>query len=204
MNDLIYKLEDFISLGYQFMEKIEEEYRSTPHEQTSLVLDKYYRIINEWEEEVKRELPNTSRKSEFSTAKSNDPTYQVSKSPEIQNLIKSIRAKVDVLKDYKKELQQPMIVQTGDQARNYFGSTDNSVNIISSQFTNIVNKLEKELEQHYAKEDKEELIRLIGELKKNESNGNKVREILGSILTRCAEIAQIASPVIQLLSMYKP
>lgn len=91
---LFYELEDYISLGYQWIEKIEEEYRNSPGNGVSAILDKYYRLVGEWGNQVKQGLPNTYRRSKFSLAKSTDPTYQTGKSADIQNLIKSIRAKI--------------------------------------------------------------------------------------------------------------
>src|SRR3989344_779551 len=108
-NKLLYKLEDFISLGYQWIEKIEEEYRNSPREEVQAILSRYYRLVGEWENQVKQGLPNTSRRNEFSTEKSTDPTYVSGKNTAIQNLVKDIKAKIGVLKEYKRELQTPLI-----------------------------------------------------------------------------------------------
>mgnify|MGYP001578860739 CR=1 FL=1 len=116
MSDLKYHLEDSISLGYQFIEKIEEEYRNPPNGGLSVLLDKWYRIIKEWEEQVKRGLSNNSRRMAFSQAKSNDISYESGKSVDVQNLIKSIRAKIQILEELY-ELDQKEIIDTVREAR---------------------------------------------------------------------------------------
>jgi hypothetical protein len=198
--DQIYKLEDFIDLGYQWIEKIEEEYSNTPRENTSSLLGKYYRLVKEWEDQVKSSLPNASRGRKFSAAKSTDPTYQANKSVDVQNLVKSIRAKIEVLEEYRRELNQPSI-NLGPQARFNYQSTDNSTNVIGDQYTTIVNQIETEIEKNYTNGDKEELLELVSELKKSQKDGGKTREILGTLLTRGSEVAQIASLVAQILMM---
>lgn len=202
-DDLIYKLEDNISLGYQWIEKIEEEYRTTPRERTSEILDKYYRLVNEWQELVKRDLPNEYRRREFGMAKSKDPTYQSGKSVDIQNLVKSIEAKINVLKEFKTELKTPSINvgSLGAQSRLNINSTDNSTNVIADEFTMTVNQLELEIEQNYYGDDKEELLSLTRELKKKQEDPGRAKQIIGNLLTRGSELAQIASLAIQILSM---
>lgn len=198
-SNLVYKLEDFISLGYQWIEKIEEEYRDNPHN-VSAILDHYYRLVGEWESQVKQGLPNISRAARFSAAKSSDPIFQVGKDRSIQNLVKSIRAKIDVLEDYRKELHQS-IVSLGPQSRINVGSIDNSTNIIGDQFSIAINELEAEFKQSYEGSDKGELLAMIKELKGKRLEASKVRRILGTLLARGAEIAQIASLVTQILTI---
>ncbi len=204
MNDsdrkLFYELEDLISLGYQWIEKIEEEYRNPPDNGISAILSKYYRLVSEWEEQVKQKLPNNSRRLQFSLARSTDPTYEANKNADIQNLVKSIRARIVVLEDYRRELQTPS-VNLGPQARLNINSTDNSTNVIADQLSVAVNQLEAEFEQNYQGTDREELLGLIKELKGNQSGGKRAREILGTILTRGAELAQIGSLAAQILAM---
>ncbi len=202
MSDLKYHLEDSISLGYQFIEKIEEEYRNPPNGGLSVLLDKWYRIIKEWEEQVKRGLSNNSRRMAFSQAKSNDISYESGKSVDVQNLIKSIRAKIQILEEYRKEELQPAsFVLSGLQSRAYIHSSDNSTNIIADQFSLVVNQLEAEFEQNYAGTDKKELLKLIGELKTKQGDSKRSKEILGTLLTRGAELAQVGSFITQILSM---
>lgn len=200
-NKLLYHLEDSISLGYQHIAKIEEEYRNPPNNGLTALLGKWYRIIKEWEDQVKRGLPNDSRKLSFSTAKTIDPTFEVGKSADIQNLIKSIRARIKVLEDYRDKMQQPSFVLSGPQSRAYIHATDNSTNIIADNFMAVTNQLEAEFEQNYHGADKEQLLKLIGTLKDKEVDHKRKREILGNILTRGAELAQIGSLVAQLLGM---
>lgn len=202
-NKLLYELEDFISLGYQWIEKIEEEYQNTPREKTSEILSKFYRLVGEWQEQVKSGLPNESRKREFSMAKSNNPTYQANKSVDIQNLVKSIEAKIAVLKEYKSELRTPSfsVSSLGAHSRVNINSTDNSTNVIADQFVLTVNQLEAEFENNYIGPDKKELLSLISELKESKDSKGRTREILGRLLTRGAELAQIGSLIAQLLSV---
>jgi len=199
-NNSLYNLEDFISLGYQWIEKIEEEYANNPREKTSEILSKYYRLVGEWQEQVKKGLPNDSRRREFSMTKSSDPTYQAGKSVDVQNLVKDIKAKIGVLKEYKKELQTPSI-SFGAQSRVNINSTDNSTNVIADQFSMIVNQLESEVENNFTGEDKGELLSLVKELKNKQDDTSRARQIIGILLTRGSELAQIASLSVQLLTM---
>lgn len=202
-NNLINKIEDGISLGYQWIEKIEEEYRITPRERTSEVLSKYYRLVTEWQEQVKRDLPNEYRRREFANAKSKDSTVQSGKSVDIQNLVKGIEVKIIVLKEYKAELRPPSINLSvlGLQSRVNINSTDNSTNVIADQFSMSVNQIESEIEQNYKGADKEELLSLVSELKNKQNDPYRARQIIGTILTRGSELAQIASLVVQVLTM---
>lgn len=201
-NKLRYELEDNIHLGYQWIEKIEEEYRNPPANNPVVsILEKYYRLVGEWEEQVKRSLPNNYMRSKFVLAKSKDPTYEAGKSSDIQNLTKSIRAKIEILEEFKKELQQPFI-NLGAQARLNYNSIDNSTNVITDQFSLTVNRLETEIEQNYQGEDKEALLGLVKELKSKEHDSKGAREIIGTLVTRGAELAQIGSFAAQLLAMF--
>jgi hypothetical protein len=203
MNDsdrkLLNELEDHISFGYQWIEKIEEEYQNRSESNPiSSILNKYYHIVNEWQEQVKQTLPNAYKRTKFANARNNDPVYESGKNADIQNLIKSIRAKINTLEEFRQELQQPFI-NLGPQARLNYHSTDNSTNIIGDQYLVTVNQLETEFENNYHGVDKDELLGLIKELRETKSNSKRTREILGMLLTRGAELAQIASLVIQLL-----
>lgn len=60
--------------------------------------------------------------------------------------------------------------------------------------------VEAEFEQNYHDTDKKELVKLIGDLK-DEKSDSKKRKILGVILTRGAELAQIGSLTAQLLTL---
>lgn len=200
-NKLLYHLEDSISLGYQHIDKIEEEYRNPPDNGLTALLDKWYRIIKEWEDQVKRDLPNNSRKLAFSTAKTTDPIYEAGKSADVQNLIKSIRARIKVLEDYRDKIQQPSFVLSGPQSRAYIHATDNSTNIIVDKISTVVNQLQTEFEQNYHGLDKGELIKIIEDLKDEKVDNKRKKEILGTILTRGAELAQVGSLVAQLLSI---
>lgn len=203
MNDvdrqLSYKLEDYISRGYEWIEKIEEEYHNSSSEELGSILDKFYRIITEWENQVKDGLPNTARKLKFSTAKSTDPTYESGKNRDIQNLVKSIRARIGVLESYQRELKQPYI-NIGTQARVNINSIDRSTNIIADQYSQTVNQLEAEFEQNYQGVDKKEILNLIKELK-DKPERKRGTEIIGQILSKGADLAQVASLAAQLLSI---
>jgi len=67
---------------------------------------------------------------------------------------------------------------------------------------NLISQLETEVEQNYDASDKEEVMAIVKELKisANEGNESKFKQLGGVLLTRGAEIAQIASLVIQLLA----
>lgn len=202
MSDLKHNLEDYIDLGYQWIEKIEEEYKNPPNGGVGDVLSKYYRLVGEWEEQVKRILPNAARKRAFALAKSSDPTYESGKSVGLQNLIKNIRAKIAVLEEYRKEEASRLSFDlSGPQSRVNINSPDSSVNVITGEFISVVNQLELEFEQNYQEEDKKELLKLLDELKGKQIENKRAGEILGILLTRGAEIAQIGSLVAQLLSM---
>lgn len=200
-NKLLYHLEDSISLGCQHIARIEEEYRNRPNNGLGALLDKWYRILKEWEDQVKRDLPNNSRRLAFSTAKTTDSTYEVGKNVDVQNLIKSIRTRINILEDYRDKIQQPSLVLSGDQSRAYFNATDNSTNIIADKISIVVSRLEAEFEQKYHGTDKRELVELIGDLKNEKNDNKRKRKILGTLLTRGAEIAQVGSLVAQLLGM---
>lgn len=202
-NKLLYHLEDSISLGYQQIAKIEEEYRNPPDNGLTALLDKWYRIIKEWEDQVKRDLPNDSRRLAFSTAKTTDPTYEVGKNADVQNLIKSIRARIKILEDYRDKMQQPSFVFSGPQSRAYFNATDNSTNIITNRMLSVVNQLEAEFEQNYHGVDKRNLIKIIEDLKDEKVDNKRKREMIGTILTRGAELEQVGSLAAQLLSMLR-
>lgn len=201
MSDLKYHLEDSILLGYQHIAKIEEEYRNPPDNGLIALLDKWYRIIKEWEEQVKRGLPNTSRGMAFSQAKSSDISYESGKSVDVQNLIKNIRAKIQVLEEYRKEELQPAsFILSGHQSRAYINSSDSSTNVIADQFSLVVNQLEAEFEKNYKGTDKKELLELTDELKTKQGDSKRAKEIIGTLLTRGAELAQIGSLIAQILS----
>ncbi|KKR51023.1 MAG: hypothetical protein UT84_C0003G0018 [Candidatus Curtissbacteria bacterium GW2011_GWA1_40_16] len=67
----------------------------------------------------------------------------------------------------------------------------------------IISQLETEIEQNYKASDKEEIKTIVNELKISAKEGNESRfkKLGGVLLTRGAEIAQIASLVIQLLAL---
>jgi len=67
----------------------------------------------------------------------------------------------------------------------------------------IIAQLETEIEQDYKASDKEEIKTIVKELKISAKEGNESRfkKLGGVLLTRGAEIAQIASLVIQLLAL---
>lgn len=200
MNRLKYDLEDGISLGYQWIEKIEEEYKNPPNGGLVVVLDKYYRLVANWEEQVKRTLPNDSRRRAFSLAKNTDPMYESGKSIDIQNLIKNVRAKISVLENYtKEEFSQTPFVLSGQQNRAYINSEDNSVNVITGNFVGIVKELEVEFQKNYQGKDKAKLLELVKTLEGKDEDAKGARKILGKLLTRGAEISQVTSLIIQLL-----
>src|SRR3989344_442887 len=67
----------------------------------------------------------------------------------------------------------------------------------------LISQLETEIEQNYKASDKEEVKTIVKELKisADEGNESKFKKLGGVLLTRGAEIAQIASLVIQLLAL---
>lgn len=79
---------------------------------------------------------------------------------------------------------------------------DSSVFINLGNVENLISQLETEVEQHYQALDKEEVKAIISDLKLSVSDGNetKFKQLGGMLLTKGAEVAQIASLVIQLLS----
>jgi hypothetical protein len=68
---------------------------------------------------------------------------------------------------------------------------------------NLISQLEAEIEQNYNASDKEEVKTIVKELRISATEGNesKFKQLGGVLLTRGAEIAQIASLIIQLLAM---
>lgn len=194
-------IEESIHLGYEWIGKIETEFPNYPNG-VSAFLDHYYRLIKEWETQVSNGLSNAARKAEFMNAKSSSAAIdQLSTTPsDIQKLTNDIKEKIKVLSDYKKELQ-PSFINLGAQARLNINSIDKSTNIISDNFINIVNNLEQEFEMSYAGTDKEEVLALIEELKERQTSREKKNKILGTLLTKGSEVAQVASLVLQLLQM---
>ncbi len=197
-NKLINHLEECIDLGFQWIEKIELESKNPP-EGLAAFLNHYYRLVGEWEDQVKRGLPNNAPKREFSLAKSPDSNIDhLSSVPsDVQRLINSIKARINVLKDYKNELHSRSFI-LGPQARLNINSTDASTNIISDEIS-IINKLELEFEQNYKGTDKKALISLIQELKQNPEPKRRSK-IVSKLLARGAQVAQIVSLIAQLIS----
>lgn len=71
------------------------------------------------------------------------------------------------------------------------------------EIENLISQLETEVEQNYNASDKEEVKTIVKELKLSaiEGNESKFKQLGGVLLTRGAEVAQIASLIIQLLAL---
>lgn len=204
ISKLKYHLEDSISLGYDFIDKLEHEYQESPREKNSELLTKFYRLQQDWVNQVKAGLPNMARQKAFELAKSSDPTYETNKNPQVQNLVKDFRAKIIKLEEFLQDEKQGISLNvSGAQSRAYVNSTDNSTNIITDQFQSLVGQVELEFKHKYNGSDKKELLKLINQLKKEDNNPNKAREILGTLLSRGAELAQIGSLIAQLLTIMR-
>lgn len=83
------------------------------------------------------------------------------------------------------------------------GSVNNSLN--SSVTNNKIEEFKTIIENEYVGSDKTELIEkinLIKNLSNNDNNSSKIRSILGEILTKTSEFAQIASLGIELFQLF--
>lgn len=126
----------------------------------------------------------------------------------VSNIIVTIDARLDSLKEQiaRLELQQRnylMQISMGDQSRINLGSVDNSSNTIDRSTT--INELQETVDRDYHGADKNEVLTLVEELKKlqnSDSDKHRGREILGTIITKTAEIATIASLAFQLMPFF--
>lgn len=93
---------------------------------------------------------------------------------------------------------------SADSGSNHSTHGNNSPIILNlGKIENLISQLETEVEQNYNASDKEEVKTIVKELKLSATEGNesKFKKLGGVILTRGAEVAQIASLIIQLLAL---
>lgn len=103
------------------------------------------------------------------------------------------------------------IINISDTARisanggNTFSTQGNNSPIVLNlgKINSLISQLEKEIEQNYNAPDKIEMEALVKELKISAvaNNESRFKQLAGVLLTRGAEIAQIASLIIQLLTL---
>lgn len=77
------------------------------------------------------------------------------------------------------------------------------ITINIKKISNLIDSLELEFEENYKDPDKEEIRMLFKDLKSEALQGNeqKFKQILGALLTRGAEIAQVTSLIVQILAL---
>jgi len=207
--DEIYKLENFIGLGYEHIENLEKEYAATDKSDYGRLIDKFTSLLKSWIDHVHRQLPSTAmaRKKAFINAVSSDPTYQFgmnAMNKDVQSLIKIFRAKIVNLEGWRKELgtQASISVSGGNQTRVLVGgSTDNSTNVINNQKT-LTQQLKEEFTNRYSGDDKQEALELIKDLENGNDDDKGKRQILEKLLTKGAEFATIATLISKLLALY--
>jgi hypothetical protein len=81
--------------------------------------------------------------------------------------------------------------------------TNSPIVLNLSRIDNLISRLETEIENNYVTFDKEEVKTIVKELKASAVAGNESRfkQLAGVLLTKGAEVAQIASLIIQLLTL---
>lgn len=106
--------------------------------------------------------------------------------------------------DKNKNFTNNVNIITGTQNKINYDSNDNSINNIGDLQTDLV-KLRGLIEKNYQEMDKDELIRTVDQMKQScndPSKKNLLKEKLGGILKKTAEVSTISSLVITLLKNY--
>jgi len=198
--------------GYEKKDTIGEDFRKNGDPVTNELVDKWNKIRLDWINETLEELGTifTSETPLYNFRDAHPPFGTTSLDVRYSVIPKDFDAKLRKLNEYLEFIQvnfnvKPVqVTVSGHQSRVNINSTDNSTNTIDQSIKNDIEQLERIISEKYSKKDKDEILRQIQEIKElaedPKSNQEEIRSKLGTILSRTAEIATVASLIAKVLT----
>lgn len=198
-----------VERGYELKDKIVAEYLENDKAVTSDLMKKWYGLRNSWINAALNNLAtifnSKAQLYEFRDARL-FPMAVSGQAIRYTGLIRDIDAKIKKLSDFGSVIEsntQLEIAQSGDQSRVYINSSDQSSNIINIDGT--FDLLKERISAEYNQSDKDELIRIVEEIKNSwtdKSKKDQIRSQLSNLLSKAGSIASVAALVAQLLPLF--